>query len=232
MVKFQLYHGTDARISRMTDEERKAFRNDILEALDYMWSLMTPYFQQFDEVVDREHNRIRYVEKIIQFKDVMGEEMWNKLYQALSHDKARRDGLHTWQYQDNLIYLSADIRSAISYAYRSFVFGELGETLWDMYQGLQVLRPKNWSPSEKIQSTLDKALRLAEEEHVPIVYILTNFDYDQLKTDGGKSIPRDEIENHLLFQYEDEYLYLNPNDRDHTIYLRPMEQIISFVKKK
>ena len=44
-----LYHGTDARISLMSDEDRKAFRQDIFGALDYMWNLMEPYFQKFDD---------------------------------------------------------------------------------------------------------------------------------------------------------------------------------------
>ena len=49
MLFFQLYHGTDARISRMSDKERKDFRKEILAAIDYMWKLMEPYFQKYDE---------------------------------------------------------------------------------------------------------------------------------------------------------------------------------------
>ena len=79
----------------MTDEERTAFRKEIICALDYMWSLMEPYFQKFDEKVDRIHNRIKRTERIYQFKGKIDDFLWTKMYQALSHDKARRDGLST-----------------------------------------------------------------------------------------------------------------------------------------
>ena len=190
-MAFQLYHGSDARIGYMTDEERTAFRKEIICALDYMWSLMEPYFQKFDEKVDRIHNRIKRTERIYQFKGKIDDFLWTKMYQALSHDKARRDGLSTWQYQDDVVYLTSDFRTAISYAYRSFVFGELGETIWDMYQGIKALNLDTWNPSAEVQSTLDRVQHLGEEEHFPIVYVLSSLDYDKLLTDSGVIIPRE-----------------------------------------
>ena len=232
MLFFQLYHGTDARISRMSDKERKDFRKEILTAIDYMWKLMEPYFQKYDEELDRIHNRIKRTERINQFKGKIDDYLWTKMYQALTHEKARRDGLSTWQYQDDVLYLTSEISTAISYAYRSFVFGELGETIWDMYQGIKALNLETWNPPAAVQATLDKVQRLGEEEHFPIVYMLNNFDYDKLLTDSGKTIPEDKLETQHLFRYEDEFLYLNPNDRYHTFYLRPMDQIVEFVNQK
>ena len=231
-MAFQLYHGTDARISRMTDEERATFRKEIICALDYMWDLMDPYFQKYDEELDRIHNRIKRTERITALKSRMKEDDYNMLYRALSHDKARRDGLKTWQYQDDAIYLTSTLETAISYAYRSFVFGEMGETVWEMYQGMKALNLNTWKPSPEIQATFDKIERLATEEHFPIVYMLNSFDYEKLLTDGGDPIPEGTLEFQHCYRYVDEYLYLNPNDRYHTIYLRPWDQIVQFVDKK
>lgn len=223
-----LYHGTDARISLMSDEERKAFRQDIFAALDYMWNLMEPYFQKFDEVVDRAHNRVRRIERIKRFEGTVSDEMYNKLYRSLSHDKARRDGLYTWQYQDNMIYLTADIETAISYAYRSFVFGELGETVWEMYQGMKALNLDTWNPDMKIQSTLDRIQRMAEEDPVPVVYLVTYPEREKLFTDAGKPVTDEELEYGSLFRYEDEYMYLDPRNLDNVIYLLPKADISQF----
>lgn len=231
-MAFQLYHGSDARIGYMTDEERTAFRKEIICALDYMWSLMEPYFQKFDEKVDRIHNRIKRTERIYQFKGKIDDFLWTKMYQALSHDKARRDGLSTWQYQDDVVYLTSDFRTAISYAYRSFVFGELGETIWDMYQGIKALNLDTWNPSAEVQATLDRVQHLGEEEHFPIVYVLSSLDYDKLLTDSGEIIPREKLETTHLFRYSDEFLCLTPNDLEHTIYLRPMDQVLQYRQKQ
>ena len=225
-MAFQLYHGSDARIGYMTDEERTAFRKEIICALDYMWSLMEPYFQKFDEKVDRIHNRIKRTERIYQFKGKIDDFLWTKMYQALSHDKARRDGLSTWQYQDDVVYLTSDFRTAISYAYRSFVFGELGETIWDMYQGIKALNLDTWNPSAEVQATLDRVQHLGEEEHFPIVYVLSSLDYDKLLTDSGEIIPREKLETTHLFRYSDEFLCLIIYLNGKLLILKPFVKIV------
>ena len=40
-----LYHGTDDRILKMSDEERKAFKNDCIMVSDYLWSIFKPYYE-------------------------------------------------------------------------------------------------------------------------------------------------------------------------------------------
>ena len=231
-MAFQLYHGSDARIGYMTDEERTAFRKEIICALDYMWSLMEPYFQKFDEEVDRIHNRIKPTERITALQDRMNEADYNMLYRSLSHDKARRDGLSTWQYQDDVVYLTSTLETAISYAYRSYVFGELGETAWEMYQGMKALNLDTWRPTPEIQVTFEKMEHLANEEHFPIVYVLSNIDYDKLLTDSGEPIPRDMLEYQHCYRYVDEFLCLTPNDTYHTIFLRPKDQVSQFRQKQ
>ena len=231
-MDLRLYHGSDARIGYMTDEERTTFRKEIIFAIDYMWNLMEPYFQKFDEEVDHIHNRIKRTERITQFKGKIDDFHRTKMYQALSHEKARRDGLPTWQYQDDVVYLTSDFRTAISYAYRSFVFGELGETIWDMYQGIKALNLDTWNPSAEVQATLDRVQHLGEEEHFPIVYVLSNIDFDKLLTDSGETIPKEELETEHLFRYSDEFLCLTPNDLEHTIYLRPMDQVLQYRQKQ
>lgn len=231
-MAFQLYHGSDARIGHMTDEERKSFRKEIICALDYMWSLMEPYFQKYDEEVDWVHNRVKRTERMTALKDRMNEDDYNKLERSLSHDQARRDGLKTWQYQDGVLYLTSNLDTAISYAYRCFVFGELGETAWEMYQGMKALNLDTWNPSPDIQATLDKVERLANEEHFPVVYQLRHVDPDKLLTDGGDPIPEDELEYQHCFRCIDDSLFLTPNDLEHTIYLRPMDQIRQYRQKQ
>lgn len=231
-MALQLYHGTDARIGHMTDEERRVFRKEILRALDYMWNLMEPYFQQYDEEMDWAHNRVKHTERITALKDRMNEDDYNKLYRSLSHDKARRDGLKTWQYQDGVLYLTSNLKTAIDCAYRSFVFGELGETVWEMYQGMKALNLDAWNPAPDIQATFDKVERLAKEEHYPIVYVLRHLDPDKLLTDGGDPIPKDRLEYQHNFRYVDESLFLTPNDLEHTIYLRPRDEVNQYKQKQ
>lgn len=226
------YHGTDARISRMSDEERKTFRKEIFAALDYMWGLMDPYFCKYDEVPDHKHNIIRRIEKMKVFEGKMEEDTYSQFYYALSHEKARRDDLKTWQYQEGVLYFTTTLKTAISYAYRSNVFGELGSNVWNMYKGIRNLNLDTWNPSEEIQTILDKIERFATEEPFPIVYMFDDLDRDYLFTDAGEAVSDEQLEFRHLFRYDDPHFYLNPNDKDHTIYLRPMNEIIDFVSKK
>ncbi len=128
--------------------------------------------------------------------------------------------------------MTSTLETAISYAYRSFVFGEMGETVWEMYQGMKALNLDTWKPSPEIRATFDKIERLATEEHFPIVYMLNSFDYEKLLTDGGEPIPEGSLEFQHCSRHVDEYLYLDPNDRYHTIYLRPWDQIVQFVNQR
>ena len=234
------YHGTDARISRMPEEERKTFRKEILAALDYMWDLMEPYFQKYDEVPDYKHNRIKRIEKINVFEEKMNEDSYDQFYSALSHDKARRDNLKTWQYQEGVLYLTTRLATAISYAYRSTVFGELGETAWNMYQGIRKLNLDTWNPSDEIQAILDKIERFATEEPYPIVYMIDKINRDYLFTDAGELVLDELLEvcSQLngrfngLFRYDEPHFSLDLNNKSHTIFLRPMNEILDFVYKK
>ena len=46
-----LYHGTDARVLAMTDDEREKWRQMCQLSVDFLWQIFDPYYNQTIKIV-------------------------------------------------------------------------------------------------------------------------------------------------------------------------------------
>lgn len=171
-----LYHGTDSRTLKMSDEDRASLRENLFITLDYLWELSSPYYDPLD------------YKKLEAVKHQMDDNIFENFRMALNRENARRTDLKQWQYQNNVTYFTKYIQMAAYFAYESYVFGELGRTTWDIYIGLKSLNLESWHPTILIINTLNTLKELAEGTPDPVICVLplSDFAYTNLRSDQGK----------------------------------------------
>ena len=203
-----LYHGTDARIVKMTSEDRRSLRENIFKTLDYMWEILMPYYEPYGLGL-----KFQLLEKLTDATTL------NNLSCALNHENARRRGSLEWQCPSNIIYLTRDIIQAADYAYDSYVFGELGRNTWDIYKGIKALNLETWHPTVLIVDTLNILKNLAETTPEPVICVipLSALDMTKLKEDTGKDY--DEYSQMFSYEYDDSFL-LTYRNKTNVIHLQ------------
>lgn len=185
------YHGTDARIVSMTDDERKAFAKDIDVALSYMWSFFEPYKFRMDELKD-----------ILEYdKD---NTLWLKLYDALIHYGAMEIGNE--QYQYGSFYLTNFLGRAASYAMESFAFGESGFNAYYMIKAAEKINFEGWNPPKDVISAIHRIKAFANDIPQPVVFKFIDIDYHLLQHENGKDITEDN--KHVFLSCGGSFRYL------------------------
>ena len=86
---------------------------------------------------------------------------------------------------------------AVSYASRSFAFGELGLRAYRMFEAIRGLNFENWSPSDELAKSIERVVAFAEAPERPAVYVFTDIAKDRLLSEDGEKISDEE------FKYED-----------------------------
>ena len=77
---------------------------------------------------------------------------------------------------------------AVSYASRSFAFGELGLRAYRMYEAIRELNFENWSPSDELAKSIERVVAFAEAPERPVVYVFTDISPERLLMEDGKPI--------------------------------------------
>ena len=171
-----LYHGTDARILRMSHDEIDAFRQDILYALDYLWVFFSP-FQDGTRDIELLKAPLKYD---------TDPALFSRISLALNINKHRLDGHSGWQYDG--LHLTNCEELAWHYAKRAFHFGEIGMIAYQFILAARMIRFKGWAPNEKVLSTIQKITEFAEGNPEPIVVVLDGLDIKGLRGEGGKKL--------------------------------------------
>lgn len=167
------YHGTDARIVSMSDDERKGFVKDIDIAIGYMWPFFEPYKFRMEELKD-----------VLEYdKD---NTLWLKLYDALIHYGAMTVGNE--QYQYGSFYLTNFLGRAASYAVESFAFGESGFNAYYMFKASEKIKFEGWNPAKDVLSALNRIDAFASEESQPVVFQFTDINFHDLQLENGKHL--------------------------------------------
>lgn len=184
VVSFPLYHGTDARIVRMSKEGRKSFREDCLLAINYIWQ-----FFLGSQIVENQHNTVNYkvLESFKENLDNADPGLFVNLMDALAMNGYRLNGSNLYRYDEGCVNLASE-NSAKSYAFRSFAFGEIGLMAYRMIQSLDVMCFEEWDPDRSVQNAIDRIKQFAEDTPQPVIIPMTGLRIRDLEAENGSPV--------------------------------------------
>lgn len=172
-----MYHGTDARIVRMSNEKITKLKEQCTEALHYMWSFFKPLYDKDRETLMRS----------LDFDN--RPEVYYKLMDKLHCCSAMHNGREEYQYE--ALYLTNSIERAKGYARRAYAFGEIGEVTYIMYKAAMKIKFSDWNPTEAVSNTLNFIKDFAEEDSEPVVIKVENLDPLYFEKDNGGLVCQD-----------------------------------------
>ena len=171
----KLYHGTSFRALEMTSEERTQMRKDCNAMIDSLWNYFGPIFLA-GKIYDLES-------KLTIDNDPR---LFINLGNALNITNAEKIGNKLYDLGD--FYVTNLDFKAVSYASRSFAFGELGLRAYRMYEAIRELNFENWSPSDELAKSIERVVAFAEAPESPVVYVFTDISPERLLMEDGKPI--------------------------------------------
>ena len=171
----KLYHGTSFRALEMTSEERTQMRKDCNAMIDSLWNYFGPIFLA-GKIYDLES-------KLTIDNDPR---LFINLGNALNITNAEKIGNKLYDLGD--FYVTNLDFKAVSYASRSFAFGELGLRAYRMYEAIRELNFENWSPSDELAKSVERVVAFAEAPERPAVYVFTDISPERLLMEDGKPI--------------------------------------------
>ncbi len=192
--KLVFYHGTDARIVRMSQEERNCYFADCNLIIDALW----PFYEA---LLEKE-----YIEKIVHGEKRLVERLRiDLLYQNLFEGKGELDyydlrekilmlrdckrGIELYQYGN--FYVATTKSRASSYALRSFAGGELGLITYRLIQGAQIIKFDNFCPNTDVDHAMSNIIEMATSiKREPVVFKLENLNIDNLQWEDGRPIDK------------------------------------------
>lgn len=186
-----LYHGTDARLARMSQEEIEAFKSGIFKSLDFLWQFYEPY--------SKEHTHMEYNEtckRYVQVQDIENLKpilrydtdptLYDNLMLAISINQMRLKGRKGWQYDG--LYLTNWEELAWHYAKRSFCFGEIGLITYQFILASKRIRFREWNPEPEVENAMKIVKEFAEATPEPIVVKVDDYDIRNLRDESGKKL--------------------------------------------
>jgi len=186
-----LYHGTDARMARMSQEEIEAFKADIIKSLDFLWKFFEPYsdehcHMEFNETC-KGYVQVRNLENL---KPILRYDtdptLYNNLLFAISINQMRLKGREGWQYHG--LHLTNWEELAWHYAKRSFCFGEIGLVTYQFILASKRIRFRGWNPEPEVEQAMKKICEFAEEKAEPVFVVVDDYDIRKLRDEGGKKL--------------------------------------------
>lgn len=167
------YHGTDARIVEMSNEERYRHKLDCVLVVRSLSAIFLPYRFEFDAL-----------RKL--FDDYSDKrDFLNELLSTLRHIRSFINGNELYQY--NCFYLTNDVSRAAEFAKASFAFGEIGSFAYTLIKAYRHLLDKPHLDCES-SSAIKRVLAFAEAEPSPVVFEFSDIDRNDLLDERGNSI--------------------------------------------
>lgn len=186
------YHGTDARILRMSPDEIRSFKQDIIKALDYLWLFFKPYSGDMECL-----------------KGPLGYDMDTSLYcqtsMAISINMHRLTSMKLWQYEG--LYLTNWDWQAWSYSRRAYCFGELGMVAQILITSAGKIRFRGWKPDYDTKRAMDRIMSFSKVKPEPVVVVLDNLEIEHIKDAGGGELKEGSCSR--VFMYDKD---INLND--------------------
>lgn len=193
MNTFTFYHGTDARMVRMSEKERLQYLNSCNLTIDYLFELYEPLLEEV--TIETQVNGMTcYVPNYkidIEYKQLFFENnkeiVYRNLIEKIFMIKERNRGNQSYQY--GYLFLTRDPSSAIDYARRSFAGGELGLIAYRLLEGMEFINFPEFSPSKEVQKAIEEVKEFGKEGlEEPVIITLDNLDIGQLLTEDGEQI--------------------------------------------
>ena len=186
-----LYHGTDARLAGMSQEEIESFKAGIIKSLDFLWPFFEPYSDEHFHLEYNEHCKgyvqVRDLEKL---KPILlydeDPTLYDNLMFAISINQMRLKGRKGWQYEG--LYLTNWEELSWHYAKRSFCFGEIGLVTYQFIRAAKRIRFKGWNPSPEVVQSMKMITDFAEATPQPVVVIVDDYDIKKLRDEAGKKL--------------------------------------------
>ena len=188
-----LYHGTSFRALEMTAEERAQMRKDCNAMIDSLWQYFEP-FHSGGKIYDLEpkltidNNPRIFINLCNALNIINAEKIGNKLYDLGDF------------YVTNLDF------KAVSYASRSFAFGEIGLRAYRMYEAIRELNFENWSPSDELSKSIERVVAFAEAPERPAVYVFKDISTENLLSEDGEKLSDIELKYEDCFRVTGEII--------------------------
>lgn len=193
----ELYHGTDARIVKMSPEERRQYFEHCEKVIDFLF----PYYDKLATTYEKVeiwkgglllgYGSERQLDK--RFKDKLEQipGLFSNLHKSITLIQARNRG--NGQYQYGSFYVTSMRGMAVSYALRSFAGGELGYAAYYYIRGLECVELESYNPSRDIIRSMDIIREFAGDEgqHDPVIFTFKDIDIDCLQNERGNPLPPD-----------------------------------------
>ena len=189
----KLYHGTSFRALEMTAEERAQMRKDCNAMIDSLWQYFEP-FHSGGKIYDLEpkltidNNPRIFINLCNALNIINAEKIGNKLYDLGDF------------YVTNLDF------KAVSYASRSFAFGEIGLRAYRMYEAIRELNFENWSPSDELSKSIERVVAFAEAPERPAVYVFKDISTENLLSEDGEKLSDIELKYEDCFRVTGEII--------------------------
>lgn len=189
MEKPILFHGTDARIVKMSDDEREYMRQCCKTAGDCLWK----HYSQMVKTEARKYKDPKCGEIIIfpqiisDYKQQIEALNIDGLYYGLCWDInnyiSYDNGSALYQYGN--IYLTASELTAKKYAYKSFAFGEFGHMIYTMILALPAMNFADWNPTQKESDAINQIVSFAHGKSEPVVIPVSDYEIENIRSEDG-----------------------------------------------
>lgn len=169
-----LLHGTDARIIKMSDEERASLLRDCFLVADSVAQMYLPFIH----------------DGLLQLPLFCKINKYSQIYQSLII-AANKNFLRTSncaQYQYGHTYLTDNRMKAVSYASHSFAFGEIGFCAYILANAAYKYNLVKWTADSLVEKAFLRLKNFAEETPQPVIVHCPNLDIEDLEQDTGKPL--------------------------------------------
>ena len=178
MKKPIMYHGSDLRIVSMSQEERIAYKNKCLILAEYLW----PNFSECLQLGDY------YRELNARVSNDVGLSYWNNFWYAINCFSGYKNNSESYQYDNDVIYLTNLKYRAEDYARKAFAGGESGMIAYRFQEMAAYIGFDLSTTPHNLQSALEEVRLMGDSTPKPVLFTIENYDIDKLKFENGKSV--------------------------------------------
>ena len=214
MGQLEIYHGTDARMIEMSDEERLQYLSYCNLVIDNLYPFFKPLM--VNEMIEVEHKGQKiYVPKTlleVRYKKLLDEKgepfLYTNLFEKLTMVEARNNGSGLYQYDD--VYFCSSKTKAMHYSCRSYAGGETGLMAYRLIQGAEIIGFDNLYNTEEVKKAAEIIKDFAKEGNErPAIVTMDEYDINSLFLEKGTPLSKLDLEEwhksknkcHISFRY-------------------------------
>lgn len=179
----EFYHGTDARILRMSTLERQSYIQFAKEVVDTLGTKFLSLFQ-----IDH---------RLLMFKEQLGE-CYELFVDSIQNVYLNKIGYEHYQYGN--LYVTTWKPDAVMYSVKSHAFGEIGLIAYGIISGMMAIA-KAQGNSLDMFLPMKPFIDFAESAPSPVVLKIDSIDKSFLKNEDGTFIEIDKIVCGASYRY-------------------------------